>query len=122
MDDFQKKNKKLASQAARAEEVWRRKLKKNAKKVKNRQKLKKKKNRSKIEQIRRSFKYKNLRLSTIQKAGGRCMLCGAYEESLIMHHLIMAKDDINKILNGKNVIAICKICHAEIHPWLRKAL
>jgi hypothetical protein len=69
--------------------------------------------------IRFSKEYRRLWKRTISRANGICELCCRPSNKLIMHHIEMVKDAPKRILDEKNVIAICEICHKEIHPWLR---
>jgi len=73
-----------------------------------------------IERIRKSKKYNDLRKYVMLRANGRCEYCGKYTKELVMHHTEMVSKKPNLILKNTNVFGICKICHAEIHPWLRK--
>jgi 5-methylcytosine-specific restriction endonuclease McrA len=80
---------------------------------------KKEKLKNRLNKKRASLEYSSLRKSVILKANGQCSLCCVPTDTLIMHHIEMVKDSPKRILDEKNIIAICRTCHKEIHPWLR---
>lgn len=44
-----------------------------------------------------------------------CFACGGNAQ--IRHHIILIKHGGSN--SGKNIVRLCKECHAEIHPWLK---
>ena len=46
----------------------------------------------------------------------RCRVCRR-KILLIRHHIILLKNGGRNL--SSNIILICRICHAEIHPWLK---
>ena len=81
--------------------------------------LRRKKEQRKAKCIRTSLEYKMLRNKVIERANGRCELCGVPTDKLVMHHIKQVTNNPDMILNFSNVLGICGICHEEIHPWLR---
>lgn len=47
---------------------------------------------------------------------GPCKVCGRPSE--VRHHIIQLRNGGSN--HGSNVIRLCKDCHSEIHPWLRR--
>lgn len=48
----------------------------------------------------------------------KCYVCGRASEA--RHHIIPLSNGGSHVAK-RNIVAICKYHHAEIHPWLRKA-
>ena len=47
-----------------------------------------------------------------------CFVCQTRGE--VRHHIILLNN--GGINSKKNIVTLCKICHAEIHPWLKQYL
>lgn len=88
-------------------------------KKRNKKARKKRQKKSKILRARKSKKYNDLRKFVINRAAGRCELCCIKTDGFTMHHIEMVKDAPKRILDEKNVVTICSVCHREIHPWIR---
>lgn len=89
--------------------------------------LKKKQSKKKSKRIDNHILYKKhikeyhqLKNSIINRANGLCELCGRENKYPIMHHIKPVSERPDLFLDFNNVLSICTICHAEIHPWLRK--
>lgn len=50
------------------------------------------------------------------KSHPACFACGAKAE--VRHHIIWIKN--GGLDSKKNLISLCRPCHAEVHPWLKK--
>ena len=49
------------------------------------------------------------------KSHKNCFVCG--KQADVRHHIIPIKNGGH---NGKrNLVSLCRLCHAEIHPWLK---
>ena len=70
-------------------------------------------------QKRKSYKYHLLRQSVLERADGRCECCGRPTDELVVHHAEMVKENPKRVIDPSNLYAICTICHAEFHPWIR---
>jgi 5-methylcytosine-specific restriction endonuclease McrA len=64
--------------------------------------------------------YKELKKKAIQRANGKCELCGNETDNFVLHHIEMVNEKPEKLLLYDNVLAICPLCHEEIHPWIRR--
>lgn len=51
-------------------------------------------------------------------AGGTCWACQRNTKKLVCHHIVQVQHGGRNVL--KNLVWLCKGCHAEIHPWLAK--
>jgi 5-methylcytosine-specific restriction endonuclease McrA len=50
---------------------------------------------------------------------GQCFLC--YQKAyLVRHHIVWLSNGGGN--EKANVITLCELCHAEIHPWLKETL
>ena len=88
-----------------------------------RKQFKKKQPSTDLWDVRKSFKYHKFRERVKQQAGGYCQLCGHREADgavLIVHHIETVKDNPKLATDQQNGLGVCSICHAEIHPWLRR--
>ena len=68
---------------------------------------------------RTSDKYWRLRRRTFRKDGFKCSSCGS-KEDLRIHHLIPWDKYPSYRFSDDNCVTLCRSCHAERHPWLKK--
>jgi len=51
--------------------------------------------------------------------GGTCWACQAETQRLVCHHIIQVQHGGRN--TKKNLVWVCRVCHARIHPWLKPA-
>ena len=75
--------------------------------------------------VRKGSKYATFVQAIRTRGNGQCeYCCNLFPDpnDLIVHHIGMVKDEPHNACNEKNGVLICRLCHAEIHPWLRKCV
>ena len=92
----------------------RKKVDQKKERTKKQNQLLKKKN-----DVRNTKEYKEIKRSVLKKADGVCQMCNKRPEKLYVHHIEQVCNEPSKAKDFNNLVAICLICHAEIHPWLR---
>jgi len=72
--------------------------------------------------VSREATYRQVRRAPYMRPtrGGTCWACLEPSARLITHHIIQVQHGGRNIL--KNLVWVCRVCHARIHPWLTKPL
>lgn len=62
------------------------------------------------------YKYRKFREDVLKRDTYMCQLCGADEETTILHvhHIIKYSEDVELRTNVDNGITLCKVCHQQI--------
>lgn len=67
------------------------------------------------ENIDTTFRMKNLRRRVKRESGGVCPVCGKRSEQMELHHVLPVARFPELWNDYRNVVALCRDCHREIH-------
>lgn len=66
--------------------------------------------------------YPTMRAETLPEIleGGRCFVCGLSRLEIHRHHVIQVQHGGSNSV--RNLVPLCRACHADVHPWLPRVL
>ena len=59
-----------------------------------------------------------IRNATLTRYGYRCALCRS-QDALDVHHIVAVAEGGETV--PQNLVALCRACHAVVHPWIEEA-